>query len=124
MNYKPILKIYERRKASVCIGVFAIIIGGVYYFMSPYQNCVRTIDKKIEEVRNKLATETDVNSRVELESEQEGLFNQREICGVVLTDQSKDKMIKSYVCDDNGMNCQYVDISNLDNKPIKPTKFQ
>ena len=80
MNYKPILKIYERRKASVCIGVFAIIIGGVYYFMSPYQNCVRTIDKKIEEVRNKLATETDVNTRVELESEQEGLFNKRLSC--------------------------------------------
>ena len=35
-------------------------------------------DKKIEKVRNKLATETDVNTRVELESEQEGLFNQRE----------------------------------------------
>ena len=43
--------------------------------MSPYQNCLRTVEKKIEEVRNKLATETDVNTRVELESEQEGLFN-------------------------------------------------
>jgi len=115
MNSKQIL---------VIIGVIAIIIGGVYYFMSPYQQCLRTVDKKIEEVRNKLATETDVNTRVELESEQEGLFNQREFCSVVLTDQSKEKIIKSYVCDDNGMNCQYVDISNLDNKPIKPTKFQ
>ena len=80
MNYKPILKIYERRKTSVCIGVIAIMIGGGYYLKSPYQNCVRTIDKKIEEVRNKLATETDVNTRVELESEQEGLFNKRLSC--------------------------------------------
>jgi hypothetical protein len=112
------------KQILVIIGVIAIIIGGVYYFMSPYQKCRRTVDKKIEEIRNKLATETDVNTRVELESEQEGLFNQREFCGVVLTDQSKEKRIKSYVCDDNGMNCQYVDISNLDNKPIKPTQFE
>ena len=69
MHFKQIL---------VIIGVITIIIGGFYYFMSPYQNCIRTVDKKIEEVRNKLATETDVNTRVELESEQEGLFNQRE----------------------------------------------
>ena len=80
MNYKPILKIYEKRNTSVYIGVIAIIIGGVYYFMSPYQKCLRTVDKKIEEVRNKLATETDVNTRVELESEQEGLFNKRLSC--------------------------------------------
>ena len=71
MNSKQIL---------VIIGVIAIIIGGVYYFMSPYQKCLRTVDKKIEEVRNKLATETDVNTRVELESEQEGLFNKRLSC--------------------------------------------
>ena len=44
--------------------------------MSPYQNCLRTADKKIEEVRNKLATETDVKTREELELEQEGLINQ------------------------------------------------
>ena len=69
MHFKQIL---------VIIGVITIIIGGFYYFMSPYQNCIRTVDKKIEEVRNKLATETDLNTRVELESEQEGLFNQRE----------------------------------------------
>ena len=80
MNYKPILKIYEKRNTSVYIGVVAIIIGGVYYLMSPYQNCVRAVDKKIEEARNELATETDVNSRVELESEQEGLFNRRWSC--------------------------------------------
>ena len=51
------------------------IIGGIYYFISPYQNCLRTVDKKIEEVRNKLATETNVKTREELE--QEGLINQR-----------------------------------------------
>ena len=36
--------------------------------MSPYQNCRRTVEIKIEEVRNKLATETDVKTRVELVS--------------------------------------------------------
>ena len=69
MNFKQIL---------VIICVITIIIGGLYYLMSPYQNCLRTVEIKIEEVRNKLATETDVNRRVELESEQEGFFNQRE----------------------------------------------
>jgi len=69
MNFKQIL---------VIIGVITIIIGGLYYLMSPYQNCLRTVEIKIEEVRNKLATETDVNRRVELENEQEGFFNQRE----------------------------------------------
>ena len=66
------------KQILVIIGFITIIIGGFYYFMSPYQNCLRTVDKKIEEVRNKLATETDVNTRVDLESEQEGLFNLRE----------------------------------------------
>ena len=68
MNFKQIL---------VIIGVITIIIGGLYYFMSPYQNCLRTVEIKIEEVRNKLATETDVKTREELELEQEGLINQR-----------------------------------------------
>ena len=68
MNFKQIL---------VIIGVITIIIGGLYYLMSPYQNCLRTAEIKIEKLRNKLATETDVNTRVELESEQEGSFNQR-----------------------------------------------
>ena len=54
-----------------------VIIGGFYYFMSPYQDCLRTVDKKIEEVRNKLTTETDVKIRVDFEFEQEGLINQR-----------------------------------------------
>ena len=68
MNFKQIL---------VIIGVITIIIGGLYYLMSPYQNCLRTVEIKIEEVRNKLATETDVNTRVDLELDQEGLINQR-----------------------------------------------
>ena len=74
---KVIIKMHFKQ-ILVIIVVITIIIGGFYYFMSPYQNCIRTVDKKIEEVRNKLATETDVNTRVELESKQEGLFNQRE----------------------------------------------
>ena len=45
--------------------------------MSPYQNCIRDIDKRIEEVRNKLATETDVKKRDELELENEDLITQR-----------------------------------------------
>ena len=110
----------ETKQILVIIGIILIIIGGVYYFMSPYQKCLRTVEQKITGVRTKLATETDVNTRVELESVQEGLFKKRELCGIVLTDQSNEKMLKSYICDDNGMNCQYVDISNLDNKPIKP----
>ena len=74
---KVIIKMHFKQ-ILVIIGVITIIIGEFYYFMSPYQNCIRTVDKKIEEVRNKLATETDVNTRVELESEQEGFFNQQE----------------------------------------------
>ena len=68
MNFKQIL---------IVIVLMTVIIGGIYYFISPYQNCLRTVDKKIEEVRNKLATETDVKTREELEFEQEGLINQR-----------------------------------------------
>ena len=41
-------------------------------------NQKESIEINIEEVRNKLATETDVNTREELESEQEGFFDQRE----------------------------------------------
>ena len=54
------------------------MIGGFYYTMSPYQNCVRAIDKRIEEVRNQLATETDVTKRDELELENKDLMSQRE----------------------------------------------
>ena len=59
MNFKQIL---------VIISVITIILGGLYYLMSPYQNCLRTVEIKIEEVRNKLATETDVKTKVELVS--------------------------------------------------------
>ena len=45
--------------------------------MSPYQNCIRAIDKRIEEVRNQLATETDVTKRDELELENIDLISQK-----------------------------------------------
>ena len=45
--------------------------------MSPYQNCIRDIDKRIEEVRSKLATETDVTKRDELELENQDLISQK-----------------------------------------------
>ena len=54
------------------------MIGGFYYTMSPYQNCIRDIDNRIEEVRNKLATETDITKRDELELENKDLMSQRE----------------------------------------------
>ena len=53
------------------------MIGGFYYTMSPYQNCIRDIDKRIEEVRNKLATETDVTKRDELELANQALISQK-----------------------------------------------
>ena len=53
------------------------MIGGFYYTMSPYQNCNRDIDKRIEEVRSKLATETDVTKRDELELENQDLISQK-----------------------------------------------
>ena len=46
--------------------------------MSPYQNCIRDIDKRIEDVRNQLATETDVTKRDQLELENKDLMSQRE----------------------------------------------
>ena len=51
------------------------MIGGFYYTMSPYQNCIRAIDKRIEDVRNQLATETDVTKRDELELENKDLIS-------------------------------------------------
>ena len=53
------------------------MIGGFYYTMSPYQNCIRDIDKRIEEVRNQLATETDVTKRDELELENKDLISEK-----------------------------------------------
>ena len=62
------------------------MIGGFYYTMSPYQNCIRDIDKRIEEVRNKLATETDVTKRDELELENKNLISQKKSeCSVQLS---------------------------------------
>ncbi len=51
--------------------------GGFYYTMSPYQNCIRDFDKRIEELRNKLATETDVSKRDELELENKDLISKK-----------------------------------------------
>ena len=53
------------------------MIGGFYYTMSPYQNCIRDIDKRIEDVRNQLATETDVTKRDELELENKDFISQK-----------------------------------------------
>ena len=69
MNLKQIL---------IITGLIILIIGGFYYTMSPYQNCIRDIDKRIEEVRNKLATETDLTKRDKLELENKDLISQRE----------------------------------------------
>ena len=69
MNLKQIL---------IITGFIILIIGGFYYTISPYQNCIRDIDKRIEEVRNKLATETDVTKRDKLELENKDLIGQRE----------------------------------------------
>ena len=69
MNLKQIL---------IITGLIILIIGGFYYTMSPYQNCIRDIDKRIEEVRNKLATETDVTKRDKLELENKNMISQRE----------------------------------------------
>ena len=69
MNLKQIL---------IITGLIILIIGGFYYTMSPYQNCIRDIDKRIEDVRNQLATETDVTKRDELELENKDLMSQRE----------------------------------------------
>ena len=66
------------KKILIIIVLMTVIIGGIYYFISPYQNCLRTVDNQIEELRNKLATETDVKKREGLELEQEGLINQRQ----------------------------------------------
>ena len=61
----------------IITSIIILMIGGFYYTMSPYQNCIRDIDKRIEEVRNKLATETDVTKRDELELENKDLISQK-----------------------------------------------
>ena len=62
----------------IITSIIILMIGGFYYTMSPYQNCIRDIDKRIEGVRNKLATETDVTKRDKLELENKDLISQRE----------------------------------------------
>ena len=62
----------------IITSIIILMIGGFYYTMSPYQNCIRDIDKRIEDVRNQLATETDVTKRDELELENKDLMSQRE----------------------------------------------
>ncbi len=61
----------------IITSITILMIGGFYYTMSPYQNCIRDIDKRIEEVRNKLATETDVTKRDELELENKNLITRK-----------------------------------------------
>ena len=61
----------------IITSIIILMIGGFYYKMSPYQNCIRDIDKRIEEVRNKLATETDVTKRDELELENKDLISKK-----------------------------------------------
>ena len=57
--------------------IIILMIGGFYYTMSHYQNCIRDIDKRIEDLRNQLATETDVTKRDELELENKNLISQK-----------------------------------------------
>ena len=66
------------KKTLIITSLMIVIIGGFYYFISPYQNCLRRVDEKIEEVRNKLATETDLTKRDKLELENKDLISQRE----------------------------------------------
>ena len=61
----------------IITSIIILMIGGFYYTMSPYQNCVRAIDKRIEEVRNQLATETDVTKRNELELKNNDLISKK-----------------------------------------------
>ena len=61
----------------IITSIIILMIGGFYYTMSPYQNCIRDIEKRIEEVRNKLATETDITKRDKLELENQDLISQK-----------------------------------------------
>jgi len=61
----------------IIMSIIILMIGGFYYTMSPYQNCIKDIDKRIQEVRNKLATETDVTKRDELELENQDLISKK-----------------------------------------------
>ena len=61
----------------IIMSIIILMIGGFYYKMSPYQNCISDIDKRIEEVRSKLATETDITEWDELELENQDLISQK-----------------------------------------------
>ena len=50
MNLKQIL---------IITGLIILIIGGFYYTMSPYQNCIRDIDKRMS------AAADDANARLD-----------------------------------------------------------
>tara|TARA_B100000700_G_C15032284_1_gene851189 strand:+ start:1820 stop:2056 length:237 start_codon:yes stop_codon:yes gene_type:complete len=60
------------------LSVITIIVAVLYFLISPYQNCYREVGRKIEVVRNKLATETDFKKRENFELEQEKLIQQIE----------------------------------------------
>ena len=67
----------SKKKILIIFSITTILVG-LYYFTSPYQNCLRKVEKRIEEVRNKMATETDLSLREKLELDQAKIFNQRE----------------------------------------------
>ena len=69
----------DLKQILIITSLMIVIIGGFYYFISPYQNCLRRVVEKIEEVRNKLATETNLNTRKELEKDNIKLIEERNI---------------------------------------------
>ena len=74
----------SKKKILIIFSITTILVG-LYYFTSPYQNCLRKVEKRIEEVRNKMATETDLSLREKLELDQAAIFNQREFGGLEMT---------------------------------------
>ena len=66
-------------KLSLLILIIVLsIFGMIYYLTSPYQTCLRTINKKIGEFRNRLAVETDVSIREKLEIDQKEYLHEKE----------------------------------------------
>ena len=66
----------EFNQILMIIFFITIIVVIFYFLMSPYQKCLRNVDEKIEIAINKLATETDINERENIELEQEKLAYQ------------------------------------------------
>ena len=66
------------KKILVFFTAITVITGFFYYEISPFQNCLRMVEKKIEDIKKKLATETDVHEREKLETDQKELFYQVE----------------------------------------------